>query len=177
MNLLKLFQRAAAREAFSAYVAAGMNLHYPDDLDSPAEGYILGSDEFVDETIHRIGDTPRRRSEHTKAEVRQFDAAKLISAVAQVFGLSSEQFCGPEKTAKAILAKETLILIGREQGATVNQLSLIAGLDTSNISRRCDAARQRLDIDRKLRYAKSQVEKIYLGEGNNLTLSPTATNL
>ena len=162
--VLRLFgsTKAAAREAFSAYVTAGIGIQYPDDLDSPVEGYILGSDEFVDETIHRIGDTPRRRSEHTKVEARQFDAAELISAVAQVFGLSSEQFCGPEKSAKAILAKETLILIGREQGATVNQLSLIAGLDTSNISRRCDAARLKLETDRKLSYAKGQVEKLYL---------------
>lgn len=161
--VLRLFgsSKAAAREAFQAYVAAGMGIRYPDDLDSPAEGYILGSDEFVDETIHRLGDTPRRRSEHSKKQVRQFDAAALIAAVASVFGISEEQFCGPEKNAKAVLAKEVLILIGREQGATVNQLSLIAGLDTSNISRRCDTARLKLETDRKLSYAKSQVEKTY----------------
>jgi hypothetical protein len=61
----------------------------------------------------------------------------LISAVETVFGLSGNKFCGPEKTAKAVLAKEVLILIGREHGARVADLSLIAGLDTSNISRRC----------------------------------------
>ncbi|HQU93765.1 MAG TPA: hypothetical protein PLK77_15790, partial [Pyrinomonadaceae bacterium] len=96
-----------------------------------------------------------------KKQVRQFDAAALIAAVASVFGISEEQFCGPEKNAKAVLAKEVLILIGREQGATVNQLSLLAGLDTSNISRRCDIARLKLETDPKLSYAKSQVEKTY----------------
>lgn len=55
-----------------------------------------------------------------------------------------------------------LILIGREYGALVTELSLIAGLDTSNISRRHDAARPRLTTDRKLAYAKDQVEKLYL---------------
>ncbi|MEQ1763222.1 MAG: transposase [Pyrinomonadaceae bacterium] len=162
--VLRLFgsHRMAARSAFVAYVMRGMGIRYPADFDSPAEGYILGSEDFVDETIHRIGDTPRRRSEHSKQKVRRFDAAALIAAVAAVFGLSSEQFCGPEKSGKAILAKEVLILIGREQGATVNQLSLIAGLDTSNISRRCDAARLRFDTDRRLSYAKAEAEKIYL---------------
>lgn len=130
-------------------------------MDSPAEGYILGSEEFVDSTIHRIGDTPRRRSEHRKEQEKPFDAAVLISAVATDFGLSEDKFCGPEKSAKAVLAKEVLILIARELGAAVNELSLIAGLDTSNICRRHDAARERLKTDRKLIYARDQVEKLY----------------
>lgn len=67
----------------------------------------------------------------------------------------------PEKSARAVLAEEVLILIGREQGAGVAELSLIAGLDTSNISRRHNAARQKLQTDRKLAYAKAQAEKLY----------------
>ncbi len=34
-----------------------------------------------------------------------------------------------------------------------------AGIDTSTVSRRCDAARQRLANDSKLAYAKSEVER------------------
>lgn len=79
-----------------------------------------------------------------------------------MFGLSGEDFCGPEKSARAVLAKEVLILIGREQGAGVGELSLIAGLDTSNVSRRCNAARAKLQTDRKLAYAKARVEKLYI---------------
>ncbi|MGD9628254.1 MAG: hypothetical protein AB7V18_03320 [Pyrinomonadaceae bacterium] len=67
-----------------------------------------------------------------------------------------------KKNAKAVLAKEVLILIGREQGAGVSELSLISGLDTSNVSRRCDAARQKVLSDRKPSYAKTQAEKLYL---------------
>jgi hypothetical protein len=81
-----------------------------------------------------------------------------------VFGLSGDKFCGPEKSAKAVLAKEVLILIGRELGAGVAELSLIAGLDTSNISRRYDTARQKLKSDGKLAYAKDLVEQIYQAE-------------
>jgi len=43
----------------------------------------------------------------------------------------------------------------------VAELSLIAGLDTSNISRRYDGARQKLKTDLKLAYAKDLVEKKY----------------
>jgi putative transposase len=162
--VLRLFgsKRASAREQFISYVSAGIGLDASEDFDSPAEGYILGSEEFIDSTIHRIGDTPRRRSEHRKNRPKPFDAVFLISAVATVFGLSEDKFCGPEKSAKAVLAKEVLILIARERGCSVTELSLIAGLDTSNISRRHDAAREKLQTDRKLIYAHDQVEKIYL---------------
>ena len=60
-----------------------------------------------------------------------------------------------------LIARGVLILIGREHGAAVTELSLIAGLDTSNVSRRYDAARQKLRTDRKLAYAKTQAEKLY----------------
>jgi hypothetical protein len=73
-----------------------------------------------------------------------------------------------------VLAKEVLILIGREQGASVAALSLIAGLDTSNVSRRCDAARAKLQTDRKLAYAKARLEKLYIAniaESQTLHLS------
>jgi hypothetical protein len=39
---------------------------------------------------------------------------------------------------------------------------LISRLNISNISRRCDAARQKVQTDRKLAYARAQVEKLYL---------------
>lgn len=159
--VLRLFgsKRELAREQFAAYVAAGIGLDASEDFDSPAEGYILGSEEFIDSTIHRIGDTPRRRAEHRKDREKPFDAAVLISAIATVFGLSEDKFCGPEKSAKAVLAKEVLILLARERGCSVTELSLIAGVDTSNISRRHDAAREKLQTDRKLTYARDQVEK------------------
>ena len=155
-------KKEIARERFREFVAAGIGTDYPEEFDPLAEVSILGSEEFVDSTIHRIGDTPRRRSEQAKKQVdRRFDAEVLISAVEAAFGLSGDKFCGAEKSAKAVLAKEVLILVGRELGAGVSELSMVAGLDTSNISRRCDAARLKLRTDRKLAYAKAHVEKIY----------------
>jgi len=155
-------RKELARERFREFVAAGAGLEYPGGLDLGVEAGILGSEDFVDSMIRRIGDTPRRRSEQMGRPERSFDATLLISAVKAIFGLSDDTFCGPEKTRKAVLANEVLILVGREQGAGVSELSLISGLDTSNVSPRCDAARRKLHTDRKLAFAKAQVEKIYL---------------
>jgi hypothetical protein len=81
--------------------------------------------------------------------------------VESVFGVSGDSFCGPEKTAKAVLVKEVLIMIGREEGAGVAELSIIVGVDTSNICRRYDLAREKVKTDRKLAYARELVEKKY----------------
>ena len=91
---------------------------------------------------------------------RAVGTAILECGPARRFGLLPDKFCGPGRSSKAVLAKEVPILIGRGNGATVTELSLIAGLDTSNVSRR--SARQKLQTDRKLAYARSQAEKIYL---------------
>jgi hypothetical protein len=40
-------------------------------------------------------------------------------------------------------------------------IALVSGLDTSNVSRRYDAARLKPQTDRKLAYAKPHVEKLY----------------
>jgi len=44
------------------------------------------------------------------------------------------------------------------------ELSLVSGVDTSNVSRRYDAARLKLQTDRKLAFAKSRTEGLYLAK-------------
>ena len=57
-----------------------------------------------------------------------------------------------------------LTLLIKQRRAGVAELSLIAGLDISNISRRYDATQQKPKNDRKLAYAKDLVEKKYQAE-------------
>jgi len=45
--------------------------------------------------------------------------------------------------------------------SSVTELSNITDLDTSTVSRRSDAAKQKAESDSKLAYAKDRVEKIY----------------
>jgi hypothetical protein len=54
-----------------------------------------------------------------------------------------------------------LILIGREAGVTAQQLLEIVNLDRSSVTRRCDAARQRLRSDAQMLYAKELIEHEY----------------
>ena len=52
------------------------------------------------------------------------------------------------------MAKEVLIVIGRDAGATVGQLSEFTGLDTSSVSRRYDAEEEKLGTNSKLARTK-----------------------
>jgi len=65
-------KRKMARRAYREFVAAGMKLGHQDEYYLADEGRILGSEEFVDATIHRIGETalPRRKG------VRRVSASK-----------------------------------------------------------------------------------------------------
>ena len=150
-----------ARERFRDFVAASVGLEYPEDFDSPAERDILGSEEFIDSTIHRIGAVARRNGRRAKKEEPPFNAESLIASVEAVFGLSRDKFCGQGKTAQAVMAKEVLILTGKEAGASLADLSSIIDLDTSTVSRRNDAARQKADTNSKLGFAKDRVAKEY----------------
>ena len=150
--------REIAVERFRDHVAAGAGISYPEDHDSPAEARVLGLEEFVDDAIHRMGEIERPRGSHDK---ETFNAEAMVAAVESVFGMLRENFCSNVKSAQAVMAKEVLILCGRELGASVTQLAAIVNLDPSVVSRRCDAARLRIASDSKLKYAKEMTERIY----------------
>jgi hypothetical protein len=59
------------------------------------------------------------------------------------------------------MAKEVLIVTGKDAGATFTELSGIVTLDPSTVGRRYDAAKQNLEMDPKLAYAKDLVEAKY----------------
>src|SRR5712691_8142515 len=52
-------KKALARERFGQFVMAGIKHGHRDEFYAAEEGRILGSEEFVDATIHRIGETRR----------------------------------------------------------------------------------------------------------------------
>jgi putative transposase len=153
--------KETARRRFREFVSAGVGLEYPKGFDSPAEGDILGSEEFVDEAIHRIGDVAKRSQRKPKKQQRPFDAEALIVSVETVFGLSRDKFRGAVKTANAVMAKEVLIVTGQKAGASLADISSIIDLDTSTVSRRNDAARQSVDLNSKLAFAIKLVEQEY----------------
>lgn len=160
--LLRRFghNREIAVERFRDHVAAGVGIEYADGLDSPAEERPTERAEFVDEAIHRMGEIDTRRSGRGRAVVA-FNAEAMVAAVETVFGLSRGAFCSNAKSAQAVMAKEVLILVAREAGATVTDLASIVNLDASTVSRRSDAAKLKLASDAKLNFAKEKVERAY----------------
>ena len=146
--VLRLFhaRKEVARKEFERFVAAGVGEGHHAKLDIVEDGRILGSEEFVDAAIHRIGETGRvyqPTDGRLTSRSGSVDRDGLIAAVEMVSGVAREDFCGPMKSAKAIAAKELLIVAGRRLGATVNELADIAGLNTSNVSRRFETASSR----------------------------------
>jgi len=160
-------RKEVARERFRQFVVAGIKQGHRDEFYAADEGRILGTDEFVDATIHRIGEaTGATRSGKKKLTTgaREFDAPRLLLAVAKSCGIPKDKFCGPGKSSAVVDAKEMLILIGRQAGASVKTLSEITGISSSAVSRRHDAAKSKLRTDRELSKLAEKIESHYWKE-------------
>jgi putative transposase len=161
--VLRLFgaRKRQARENFAQYVIAGMKLGHREEFYLTDEAGILGTEEFVDATIHRLGETDRRTRRYSKKEIPQFNADALIKAVEKVCQMPREDFCGPGKAMRALLAKEALIISGRQAGANLGTLSSITGLSSSTISKRYDAALRKMPWNGSLRKMTNEIIRIY----------------
>ena len=143
-------KKKLAREAYRQFVAAGMKLGHQEEFYLADEGRILGTEEFVDATIHRIGDSGRKvRRDNQKAD-KEFNADALIEAVEGICRIPRGEFCGSGKSAATVTAKEMFVLTGCQAGASLKMLSEITGLSSSAVSRRHDAARLKVRENREI---------------------------
>ncbi len=78
-----------------------------------------------------------------------------------VLGMSSNDFSSSGKNAQAVMAKEVLILTGRQIGASFPKLANLTGLAPSTVSRRYEAAKRNVATDTSLAYAKDLATKKY----------------
>lgn len=158
--VLRLFgnTRQTAREHFALFMGE------PDDdaaLYSTAENDVLGSEEFVDTQIHRLGGRLRRPSELKKSAPPAVDVDILVASVAGAMNIDLSEFHGNRKGTRAVTARELTVLISKERGASLLELSETLGIDTSNISRSYDRAKRELASNAQFRYAKTLVEREY----------------
>jgi len=143
-------------------VNAGMKLRDQEEFYLADEGGILGDENFVDATIHRIGASPRPVSgSDENGGHAEFSAERLIEAVEKVCRVSRREFCGSGKARSVVTAKELFMLIGCEAGASPRLLADIAGISPSAVSRRYDAARLKLDTKREVSKLAASVRKCY----------------
>jgi putative transposase len=138
-------KKQLAREAFQQFVAAGIAHGHCEELYAVASDGILGSDEFVDATIHRIGKTePSLSRKQIKREgTADFNLDLLIATVEKICEISRKDFFGSGKYARAVAARELFIVAGCELGASLKVLAERMGLNSGTASRRHDAGKAR----------------------------------
>ena len=151
-------KKQLAREAYRQFVAAGMRSGHQERFYLVDEGRILGTEEFIDATIHRLGES--KRSGPVKL-TKEFKAERLIEAVEKVCRVSREDFCGATKTLQAVAARELFVLIARQAGASCKLISDITGLGSSTVSRRNDAAKLKVRENADMRRLVASIESYY----------------
>jgi hypothetical protein len=156
-------KKETARSRYRQFVAAGMNHGHREEFYAADEGRILGTEEFVDATIHRIGETKReiRGSKKNATAACEFQPARLLAAVEEICRISRQEFCGRSKSAAAVAAKEMLILTGLQVVASRRILAEITGISSSTLSRRCDAVRLKAEENVETRDLATGILKQY----------------
>ena len=150
-----------ARERYAQFVRAGIKLGHQPELYAGDEGRILGDEEFIDATIHRIGQTNRVEYGSRCVETKEFNTKVLLKVIEESCGVSRRQFCGPGKDAGSVTAKEMFVLIGSQAGASARELSEITGLNSSSISRRRDAIKLKVRVNSGVAKLAARIMKRY----------------
>jgi len=142
----------AARQRFADHVAAAIKLG-PQSHFYASESGILGSEEFVDSMIHRLGEhdvhaAARRRKELQAAQ--GCDIHALLALVEKHFHIPKEEICSRGKNPHLVYAKEVFIVTARRLGTSLAEVSNVLGINASTVSRRFDAARNRMNGDQQM---------------------------
>lgn len=158
-------KKQLARKHYQQFVNAGMSQGHREEFYAAEEGRILGTEEFIEATIHRIGDVKREAFGSRSDALADFRPELLLVAVEKICGMSRAQFCGRSKNPAAITAKEMFIVIGLEVRANRDLLSKITGISSSALSRRCDAARLKAKQSGEVRGLAADILKHYRNGG------------
>jgi putative transposase len=124
-----------ARKRYRAFVKAGMKLAPREDLYGGADKRVIGNEEFVENIEDRVG----KVSKNKVRKIESADLQRLRQAAANATSLSPREICSRSKKRKVVLAKETLIIVGRRIGASNAELARLIGVDSSSVNRRFEA--------------------------------------
>ena len=139
-----------ARARFELFVRAGIKEGARKEFYPEEEARILGSEEFVEQAMNRVGEIPRGARNQVKKR-GAIDLELLIRASEVVTGLKANEFCGNSKSRKLVVAKEAIILAGYSLEITNASLSEMLGIHTSVVSRRFDSAKDRMKVSKPFR--------------------------
>jgi putative transposase len=130
--------RKRAVEVYTRFVEASAGEKSQDEYYRAAEGRLLGSDEFLKEIRHRVGEHEATRERLDGASIED-----LLSVAERSSGLTRKELCSKSKHRGTVAVKEAVIVAGREQGLTNRRLAEALGIDASAVTRRVEAARVR----------------------------------
>jgi putative transposase len=130
-----------AVEVYAEFVNAALGEKSQKEYYLASEGRMLGSDEFLDEVKHRIGDYMGKQ----ERRVRKPDLEAILKAAEKASGLRRKEFCTNGKSRPLVMIKEAIIVIGQENGIRTRELADVLGVDPSAVSKRRDAARVRAE--------------------------------
>lgn len=155
-----------ARESFKLFVDSGIKDGHRDEFYEVDEGRILGSEEFVEETKKRIGDIPRGARPQFKNRTAP-NLEELIEAVAESTRLTAEEICSPSKRSVIVMAKEAMIFVAHQLGASNTAIAKLMGSDNSVVSRRLDSAKARIKTSGELEHLVKQIRRLIRKVGQN----------
>ena len=129
--------KARAVEMYQRFVAAGVGEPSQAEYYRASEGQLLGSDEFLKEIKHRVGDhRAPKTTERTSIE-------DLLNEAARSSGLSRQELCSKSKNRVTVAVRDAVIILGRERGISNRELAEALGIDGSSVTKRVDVARVR----------------------------------
>ena len=127
-----------AVEVYIQFVEASLGEPSHRDYYRADEGRLLGSDEFLEEIKHRVGE---HRTGVKAVEVRSVE--DLLRAAERTSGLSRQAMCSGGKNRSTVAVRDAVIVAGRERGISNRELGEALGIDGSAVTKRVEAARLR----------------------------------
>ena len=139
-----------AVEVYQRFVEAAIGQKSQEEYYRAAEGRLLGSEEFLEEIKHRVGE---HRS--VRGESRVFTIEELLNAAVTTSGIKLEELCSNTKSRKTVAVKEAVIVLGKRSGIRNGKLASALGMDPSAVTRRIGAARSRVEENAEIARLKS----------------------
>ena len=143
--------RKRAVEVYVQFVNAALGERSQAEYYRATEGRLLGSDEFMDEVKHRVGDYKPRRDKRA----RKVDLKAMLNAAEEAAGIPRKEFCSNSKSRHLVIIKQAIIVVGLENGIRNRELAEALGMDPSAVSKRRDAARGRVQSEQMTRLLKA----------------------
>jgi REP-associated tyrosine transposase len=146
--------KARAVEVYRRFVDAGMGEPSQVEYYRASEGQMLGSEEFLEEIKHRVGD-----HRATPKTIERTNIEDLLAAAARSSGLTRQELCSKSKNRRTVAVRDAVIVLGRESGISNRELAEALGVDGSSITRRVEAARVRGAESAELKRVRKEVRK------------------